>query len=139
VRSAVAVILLALMMGVLLLIIIEIRKWQTGRSVISRRRFRIRMVGGGLLWALATAVFLGIYVLGPRVLDKRPVLFLAYWLGCLAAAFVLMFLAIADMREVETRQTQREVRMWREMARLIAGKPEPENDTKDKPGSEPQG
>jgi len=139
VRNALAVILLALMMGALLLMVLEIRKWQTGRSVISRRRLWIRMAGGTLLWALVTAVFLGIYVLGLGTPQGRPVAFLVYWMSCVVVAFVLMFLAIADMREVETRQTEREMRMWREMARLIAGKPESKDETTDKPGSDAPG
>jgi hypothetical protein len=41
-------------------------------------------------------------------------------------ALALMFLAVADMREVESRETERRMELWREMARMIAGKPKPE-------------
>jgi hypothetical protein len=122
-RTGMAGILLALMIGVLLLILIEIRKWQTGRSLISKRQFAIRMVGGALLWALVTAVFVGIYVLRLGTPKGHPVLFLIFWLSCVAAAFVLMFLAIADLRQVENQQTQRQAQLWRDMARIVAGKP----------------
>jgi len=126
VRTAMGAILLALMVGVLILVAIEIRQWQTGHSVISRRRFAIRMVGGALLWALVTAVFVGVYLLGLGSARSRPVLFIAFWSGCVVVALALMFLAVADMREVESRETERRMELWREMARMIAGKPKPE-------------
>jgi uncharacterized membrane protein len=125
-----AAVLLALMVGVLLLIAIEIRKWQTGRSLVSRRRFLLRMAGGALLWVLVAAVFVGIYILRLGSARGQPVLFLAFWLGCVVIAFVLMFLAVADMREVERQQTRHQTDLWREMARMIAGKPQPEEKPK---------
>jgi hypothetical protein len=132
-RSVMAVVLPALMIGVLVLIVIEIRQYHMGRRLISRRRFSIRMAGGVLLLGLMAAVFLGVYILGLGSPKGRPVLFLTFWLGCVAVAFVLMFLAVADMREVESHQTRREHQLWREIARLLAGKPPSKDSQRETP------
>ncbi|UCH35566.1 MAG: hypothetical protein JSV65_04230 [Armatimonadota bacterium] len=115
-----SILLPALGIGVIILMLVEAREWQARRTVISRRQVGLRMLGGLLLLCLITAIFLGLFILGLRSPTGRPVLFLAWWLGCLAIAVILMFLALADLRHVENRRRDREHEIWRDFARVLA-------------------
>jgi hypothetical protein len=122
-RQSLAVGLPILMVAVLALIWNEIRLWRHGHSLISPRRFALRMIGGGVLFALIGAIFLGLFVLDISHPRQHLVLFSVYWMTCLVLLFALMFLSVADMKEVETRQSEAERAMWREFARQLAGLP----------------
>jgi hypothetical protein len=111
-------ILIACFMAVLTLLAIEVREWQAGRRIIGRRRFFIRMLAGGLLLGLVAAIFLGLYVFRlAEPTTARPTVWLAYWGGCIVAAFFLMALAIADAKDVETKFGEREKELWRDLLR----------------------
>jgi hypothetical protein len=114
----VSALLIACFVAVLTLLAIEVRQWQAGRRIIGRRRFFVRMLGGSLLLALVAAIFFGLYVFGLAEPTRAgPVLWLAYWGGCIVAAFFLMILAIADARDVETKLGEREKELWRDLLR----------------------
>jgi uncharacterized membrane protein len=114
------VVLIACFVAVLTLLAVEVRHWQTGRRIIGRRRFIIRLLGGGLLLALLAAIFLGLYVFQLAEPTRRgAALWLAYWGGCILAAFFLMTIAIADAREVETRFGEGEKELWKDLLRWV--------------------
>jgi len=115
-----AIILPALGIAVIILMLVEMREWRSGRSVISTGQAVLRLVGGFVLLGLLTAIFLGLFILGLRSPTGRPILFLAWWSGCLALAIALLFLAFADMRRVEQRRRERETELWRDFARTLA-------------------
>jgi hypothetical protein len=117
---AVAVVLPILGLMVLILLLLEFRVYQAGRTIISRRRFVLRLIAGCLLIGLLAAVFAGIFLLGLRDATGHPQLFLAYWSGCLLIAVALIWVMLADMREVEDRLSQRQHELWRDMARFVA-------------------
>jgi hypothetical protein len=60
----------------------------------------------------------------------RPILWLAWWGGCLACGIALMFLALADAKEVEAVGGQRERELWRDFARTMIGKGKGEGDSR---------
>ncbi|MFB3882570.1 MAG: hypothetical protein ACE149_14985 [Armatimonadota bacterium] len=105
---------------VLLLLAVEILAYRRGRTLITRRRLKLRLVAGALLLSLFTAVFLGLFVLGLRNAHQHPSFFMAYWLSCLAAAIALVWVMLADLQEVEDRFTQRQNEIWRDMARFVS-------------------
>lgn len=117
---AVAVALPILGLIVLLLLLVELRLYQTGRTLISRRRLILRVVAGILLLLLLAAIFVGLFLLGLRQPLAQPRLFLAYWSGCLLVAIILVWVMLADMREVEDKISERRHQLWREMARFVA-------------------
>lgn len=116
---AIAITLVVLAIMVLVLLAVEIQSYRRGRTIISRRRLKLRMVAGALLLSLLVAVFLGLFVLGLREGRENPRFFLAYWSGCLLAAIALMRVMLADLQEVEDRFTQRQHEIWRDMARFV--------------------
>jgi len=136
-RQSLAVVLPLLLLVVLGLIWNEVRQWRQGQSMISSRRFVLRMIGGGVLFTLILAIFLGLFVLDIEHPKQQPVLFSVFWLSCVVLAFALMFLAIADVKEIELRQNEAEHTMWREFARQLAGLP-PEEKGKEPPKSDGQ-
>jgi len=115
---AVALPILGLM--VVLLLLVEVRHYRAGRHLISRRRFALRLLAGLLMLALLAAVFFGIFVLKLREAHGRAQLFLGFWSGCLLLAIALVWVMLADMREVGDRLTQRQHEIWRDMARFLA-------------------
>ena len=120
-----AVALPSLAIGVVLLLVVEIRRYRTGRHVVSARRFLLRLVAGLLLIGLLAAVFLGLFVFRLAEASERAQLFVVFWGGCVLTAVVLVFVMLADVREVEDRFTQRQHEIWREFARYIAGSMKP--------------
>jgi hypothetical protein len=116
----VAILLPALGIAVIILMLVEIREWRSGRSVISSGQAVLRLAGGFLLLGLLTAIFLGLFILGLRRPVGRPILFLAWWSGCLALAIVLLVISFADMRRVAQRRRERETELWRDFARVLA-------------------
>ena len=116
----VAVLLPLAAVTVLLLLAVEILSYRRGRTLITRRRLKLRLVAGALLLSLFTAVFLGLFVLGLESARGHPSFFLAYWLSCLAAAIALVWVMLADLQEVEDRFTQRQNEIWRDMARFVS-------------------
>ena len=111
---------------VLTFMVLEALRWQRGALIISRRRFRIRMLAGVLLVLLLAALFVGRFILvltdpsGPRA-----ELFWAWWLGCLLVALGLLYLAGVDMNELDSTRLERENELWRDFARLVLGKERP--------------
>lgn len=116
-----AVALPALAMLVALLLIVEVRNYRAGRHLISRRRLALRLVAGSLTIALIGAIFAGVFILRLLEAGERPEVFLTYWGACIVAAFGLIFIMLADVREVEERGLRREHEMWRDLARFLAG------------------
>lgn len=117
---ALAILLPSAGVVVILLMLIELRHWRAGRRLITARQLRLRMVGGGVLLVLLAGIFAGSFVLRLHVAHERPGLFLVWWMGCLLIAIVLMFIALADMRQVEERHVERQNDLWREYARTLA-------------------
>jgi len=118
-----AVGLLAAIVGVLILLAVEARQWRTGRLLISRRHFVMRIIGGVLLAGLFGGIFWGLVILRLTEPAGRPTLFLGYWLGCVVVAMGLIVLALAEMKEVRQGQRKRENELWRDIARLLAKSP----------------
>jgi len=116
----VAVALPILGLIVVILLLVEIRQYSAGRHLISRRRFALRLVTGLLILLLFAAVFVGLFVLRLREPYAHPTLFLGFWSGCLLVAVALVWVMLADMREVEDRFSQRQHELWRDMARFIS-------------------
>ena len=119
-----AVALPALAILVALLLVVEVRKYRAGRHLISGRRLALRLISGLLLIGLLAAIFVGLFLLKLADAGSRPQLFLAFWGGCLVGGFVLLFLMLADVREVEDRSLKRQHEIWRDFARFIAGQME---------------
>ncbi len=134
----VAISLTILGLIVLLLLLIELRSFQSGRTLISRRRLVLRMVAGLLLLSLLAAVFAGLFILRLTSAEGRPQLFFVYWSSCLLVAVALVWVMLADLKEVEDRFSQRQQEMWRDMARFVADQmkakesdPDPEGEKKE--------
>ncbi|HUT75395.1 MAG TPA: hypothetical protein VM221_11265 [Armatimonadota bacterium] len=115
-----AVLLPALGIGVIILMLVELQQWRAHRTLISGRQVALRMVGGIILLALLTAIFLGLYLLGLRSPAGRPGFFIAWWLGCLVAAIALIYVALVDVRHVEEHRREHENALWRDFARTLA-------------------
>jgi fructose-1,6-bisphosphatase/inositol monophosphatase family enzyme len=126
--NAVAVLLAALFFAVLILAMLEARQYASGRSLITRRRFVIRMLGAGLMLAEVAAIFLGLFVLNLRSPRGHPWSWAAWWAICLIGGFVLMFLALADAKELEARHGERERQLWRDYARSLVPRKERDSD-----------
>ena len=113
-REAWPIILAILEFSIILLLLFETRQYRTGRSLITRRQYAIRMIGGVLMLALVAALFIGIYVLGLTSAPARPLAFMLFVGICLLLLFGLMFMAVADAKAVEKRQSEAERRLWRD-------------------------
>ena len=133
----IAISLTILTLIVLLLLLIEIRSYTTGRTLISRRRLVLRIIAGILLLALFAAVFVGIFILRLTGAQDRPQLFIMYWSSCLLVAVVLVWVMLSDLQEVEDRANQRKHEMWRDMAQFVAGQMNPED--RPEADSDPEG
>lgn len=105
---------------VVLLLLIEVRSFRARRTLISRRRLALRVAAGFMLLALLAAVFLGLFALRLYSAQSRPQLFLAYWSGCLLISVALVWVMLADLREVEDRFNARRHEIWHDMARFLA-------------------
>lgn len=116
----VAISLLVLGMITAILLLVEVRQYRVGRHLISRRRFVLRVVAGLLMLALLGAVFVGLFVLRLTAAGTRFSLFMGFWSGCVALAVVLVWVMLADLREVGDRFTERQHEIWRDMARFMA-------------------
>lgn len=135
----IAISLTILTLIVLLLLLIEIRSYTTGRTLISRRRLVLRIIAGLLLLSLFAAVFVGLFILRLTGAQARPQLFLTYWSSCLLVAVVLVWVMLSDLQEVEDRASKRRHEMWRDMARFVAGQMNPEDQAEAGPeGDEPK-
>ncbi|KPJ63995.1 hypothetical protein AMK68_02635 [candidate division KD3-62 bacterium DG_56] len=119
-REAWPIILGVLEFSIILLLLFETRQYFAGRSLISRRQYAIRMIGGLLMLVLVAALFIGIYVLDLTSQPPRPVAFLVFVGVCLVLLFGLMFMAVADAKAVEKRQSEAEGRLWRDFLLQIA-------------------
>ena len=117
---ALAVALPILALIVVMLLLVEVRHYRAGRHLISRRRLGLRIAAGLLFLGLLAAVFVGLFVLRLQAGRAQPEVFLSFWAGCLLAAVALVWVMLADLREVRERFTDRQHEMWREMARFIA-------------------
>jgi hypothetical protein len=122
--------LLVVFVGIVLLMLVEIRQYRTGRRLISRRRFAMRMVGGGVMLALLAAIFVGFFLLDLSSPLGHPVLWMAWWGGCIVGGVVLMFVAMADAKEVESASGERERELWRDFARTLIGKSKGRGDSR---------
>lgn len=135
----IAISLTILTLIVLLLLLIEIRSYTTGRTLISRRRLVLRIIAGILLLSLFAAVFVGLFILRLTGAQARPQLFITYWSSCLLVAVVLVWVMLSDLQEVEDRASKRQHEMWRDMARFVAGQMNPEDQAEAGPkGDEPK-
>lgn len=117
---AIAVALPILCVAVLVLVLVEIRQYRAGRHLITRRRFALRLVAGGLMIALLAAIFVGVFVLRLYEATTSPTVFLSFWGGCVVVAIALVWAMFADVQEVEDRLRTRQHEMWRDFARFIA-------------------
>lgn len=133
----IAVALPVIALAVILLLLVEIRQYRAGRSLISRRRFLLRLAAGLLMILLVSGIFAGLFLLGLRDPRTNPRLFIGFWSGCLAVALALIWVMLSDMREVGERFTRRQHEIWRDMARFVATSMH--SGDKDKPGSAPEG
>lgn len=118
----VAISLVILSLLVVILLMVEIRQFRTGRRLISRRRFALRLVAGMLMLVLLAAVFVGLFVVRLTQAEAHPALFMGYWAGCILIAVILVWAMMTDVREVGDRLTERQHRIWRDMAQLLAGR-----------------
>ena len=117
---SIAITLSILGLSVLLLLLVEVRSFRSGRTLISRRRLVLRIVAGLLLLTLLTAVFVGLFMLRLTDAVGRPQLFLVYWSSCMLVAIVLVWVMLADLQDVENRYSARQQEIWRDMARFVA-------------------
>ena len=118
----IAILLVILSLIVVILLMVEIRQFRTGRRLISRRRFALRLAAGMLMLVLLAAVFVGLFVMRLTQADAHPALFMGYWTGCIVIAVVLVWAMMADVREVDDRLTERQHQIWRDMAELLASR-----------------
>jgi hypothetical protein len=135
--NAVGVALAVLCLLTLILLALEVRSYASGRTLITARRLVLRLIAGVILLALLAAVYAGLFLLDLRSAEPRPQVFAAYWLTCLLLAFVLMWVMMMDLREVETKFEERKQRMWEDMARFVEDRTkqdEPSGDTLQRKG-----
>jgi uncharacterized protein YhhL (DUF1145 family) len=119
-REAWPWILGVLVVAIITLLLVETRQYRAGRSLVTRRQYALRMVGGVLMLGLVVALFVGIYVLRLTSPPPRPMALTVFVLACLVLLFGLMFMAVADARAVEKRQSEFEGRLWRDFLMQVA-------------------
>jgi len=120
---AIAIILLVLAFIFAALLINEVRRFNTGRHLISPRRLALRLVAGFLLFVLLAMVFMGLFLLRLKEPGPRPQLFVVFWSACLVIAVALIVVMLADLREVGKRYLQRQSDLWRDFAAYLAKNP----------------
>lgn len=121
---ALALVIVALIVVILLLV--EVGHYRAGRYLLSGRRFALRLAAGLLMLVLLGAVFVGLFLLRLTEAQAHPTLFLGFWCGCLVVAVALVWVMLADMREVGNRLSERQHQIWRDLARFLAGQIKPE-------------
>jgi hypothetical protein len=116
----IAVLLPLLIMGVLLLLWGEVRRFRAGRHFVSPRRLSLRLAAGALMIVLLIAVFLGLFVLHLDAVGSRPHLFMMFWSCCMGLAVALILVMLADVREVGARYSERQKQIWSDFASFLA-------------------
>jgi uncharacterized membrane protein len=120
---AIAFILLALAVVFTALLANEVRRFKSGRHLISPRRLALRLVAGLLLFVLLAMVFLGLFVVRLKEPGTRPQLFITFWSVCLLIAIALIVVMLMDLREVGERYLQRQNELWHDFAAYLAKHP----------------
>ncbi len=62
---------------------------------VNRRRVRLRRMGGGMMFLLAVLIFAGLETIDP---GQSPSAFVIVWAGVVLAMFVVLVLALLDLR-----------------------------------------
>jgi uncharacterized membrane protein len=120
---AIAIILLVLAVIFTSLLVNEVRRYKSGRHLISPRRLALRLIAGFLLLILLGMVFSGLFVLQLKEAGARPQLFITFWSVCLLIAVALIVVMLMDLREVGERYLQRQNEMWHDFAAYLAKHP----------------
>lgn len=90
------------MAGIGALFVLEVHRWYTQRSVVTKRQKVIRVA----LVALIEALF-GMMIVGPLITaQKDPISSLVYWLICLILGFAVVLLALFDLKAVAGQYVQ---------------------------------
>jgi hypothetical protein len=116
------IILAILILIVLAILAREAWLFVSWRSRLSYHRFVLRMTTGAVLFLLLAAILIGIAILHLDKAAGHPVLFLCWWGGCAVLAFVLVILALLEMREVTKEVLRHESQLWRDVAEDLAKK-----------------
>jgi hypothetical protein len=112
-----------LLLGIALVIALlvgEIRQRKTGTSLLPPRRYRLRLLAGGLLILLLLAIEVGALGLRLTTAADRPLLFFGYWLICLLFACALVFLALFDLREIQKMQHRDINDLWQDLGKILS-------------------
>ncbi len=86
-------------------VVFEIRAFNAGRRRITRGQLRLRILAASLLLLVLIMALVADYILPGRgtsfeQLNRRDkAVVICYWLFCLAIAFFLIVLALADVRQ----------------------------------------
>jgi peptidoglycan/LPS O-acetylase OafA/YrhL len=64
-------------------------------AAVNRRRIRLRRIGGAMMFLLAVLTFAGLETIDPR---RSPNAFVGVWAGVVVLMFVILVLALMDMR-----------------------------------------
>ncbi len=100
--------------------VLEFFKYRSGWPGMSRRRLVLRFVAWALAVGLCAGLFTGLFLVSKTFVVRHPWAVLALWTGCFAAAFALLGVVFADMKEVEAGVRAREAELWKGFAEDVA-------------------
>lgn len=99
------------MIGIGLLFLLEVRKWRQMGAVMTRGQRILRV----LLIVTIEALFV-MMIIGPSVTGRKdPITSLVYWSGCLVLGFIVVVLALLDVRGVVGQYARLNRQMFREL------------------------
>lgn len=100
---------------------LEVTQYLRGRSLLSRRRLWVRVIGGVIFISLLCAAFAGLFLLDLRhPTDANVMVWGLYWSGCMILALAMMVLAFEDFKAVAAARREQESKYWHDVATMVA-------------------
>ncbi|MFP4249863.1 MAG: hypothetical protein ACLFU7_09415 [Armatimonadota bacterium] len=109
-----AAILGLLALVLLVRLVLEWRRYVTGRHVIGRRQMTLRIVS-----AVDLVVLLALVLTGAGVNFPTATSAFVYWAACLVLALAAMIMAIADLRMLKRTHGERRAESYRKLSMYI--------------------
>ncbi len=92
--------------------VLQLLQYRRGQHVISRRQLVTRMLTAALLLAIIVLIFVGAAYPWPGPLQA-----LAFWTVLTVLAIIVIFISMADLRQVERQKHIRQAELYRSIQR----------------------
>jgi len=100
---------------------LEVTQYARGRSLLTKRRLWVRVIGGILFITLFSAVFAGLFLLDlQHPTEKNLMVWGLFWSGCTILGLALMVLAFEDFKAVAAARREQESKYWHDVAAMVA-------------------